>query len=324
MNNVPGNQTGTGNTFSQAGSQSNPFTADLKGEFTSNFGTNTNAVSQIFKEGGFVSSNKTKYLLIAAGVLVVLAVVFYFYSSESSTEDSDGDVATAEKVVPKEEPKKVEEAPVAQVPVETKAIDQPVAQEAAPPVRESRAEPSYSGDIVLGGPSSGAALSYDETTGGAEFTWRGAPGSKIVFSRSKSMSPQAFSKKVRGSSYAFSHPWPGTWYWRVESGGTTSETRSFTVSAPERRQITVSQPASGGTVAGSGGVVSWQQAERVAFYRVEFSNGSWANPQFRFASAGNSVQLQGVTAGPYNMRVGAFSEVSGRWEYTTPVPVTVQ
>lgn len=324
MNNAPSNQTGAGNTFSQAGTQSNPFTADLKGEFTSNFGTNTNAVSQIFKEGGFVSSNKTKYLLIAAGVLVVLAVVFYFYTSDSSTDESEDEVATAEKVEPKKvEPKVAETKPEPAAVAEPKPVEQPIAKEVAPP-RARRAEPTYSGDIVLGGPSTGASLTYDETTGGAEFTWRGAPGSTIAFSRSKSMRPLAFKKNVRGSSYSFTHPWPGTWFWRVESGGTVSETRSFTVTAPARRQIAVSAPASGGTIAGSGGVVSWQQAERVAFYRVEFSNGGWANPQFRFASAGNSVQLQGVTAGQYQMRVGAFSEVSGRWEYTQPMPVTVQ
>jgi hypothetical protein len=56
MNEAPNQQgqTGLSDTFSTSSSAtSNPFTADLKGEFTSNFGTNTNAVSQIFKEGGF-------------------------------------------------------------------------------------------------------------------------------------------------------------------------------------------------------------------------------------------------------------------------------
>ena len=71
MNEQPSNNhTGLNETFSSqpGGQQTNPFTADLKGEFTSNFGTNTNAVSQIFKEGGFVGTNRTKYLIIG-GVL---------------------------------------------------------------------------------------------------------------------------------------------------------------------------------------------------------------------------------------------------------------
>ena len=330
MNNAPSNQTGAGgNTFSQGGSQSNPFTADLKGEFTSNFGTNTNAVSQIFKEGGFVSSNRTKYLLIAAGVLVVLAVVFYFYTSDSSSDETDEDVTTAEQIEPKpsDQLKKVE-PPAAVAPVEPKPIEQAIVQEApavpARAARSARSEAVLTGTLRLASPGNGSAVDYDETTGAALFTWKGSSGGRIVFSRSSSMRPEAFHANVSGNTYNFNHPWPGTWFWRVDAGGSSSDVRSFTVNAPARRSITVSQPQSGGSVAGSGGVVGWQAAERVAFYRVEFSNGSWANPQFRFATSGNSVQLQGVTAGQYQMRVGGFSEVSGRWEYTAPVPVTVQ
>ena len=50
MNSAPNQSNNTFNSQPATGTQSNPFTADLKGEFTSNFGTNTNAVSQIFKD----------------------------------------------------------------------------------------------------------------------------------------------------------------------------------------------------------------------------------------------------------------------------------
>ena len=36
--------------------------------------TNTNAVSQIFKEGGFVSQNRTKYLIIGGIVIAVVSI----------------------------------------------------------------------------------------------------------------------------------------------------------------------------------------------------------------------------------------------------------
>jgi hypothetical protein len=96
--NQPSNQTGANNTFSsQPASQTNPFTADLKGEFTSNFGTNTNAVSQIFKEGGFVSNNRTKYMIIGGVVLVVLVIAgFMLMGGESSTDEFAEDGATSE------------------------------------------------------------------------------------------------------------------------------------------------------------------------------------------------------------------------------------
>ena len=63
----------------------------------------------------------------------------------------------------------------------------------------------------------------------------------------------------------------------------------------------------------------------MAYYRVELNQGDdWSNPQFKFSSSGTQVQLNGVAAGQYSMRLGAFSEVSGRWEYTQPTSVTVQ
>ena len=50
MNEAPSNQSGLSDTFSsQPAPQTNPFTADLKGEFTSNFGTNTNVPQQSFQ-----------------------------------------------------------------------------------------------------------------------------------------------------------------------------------------------------------------------------------------------------------------------------------
>ena len=100
MNEAPSNQSGLSDTFSsQPAPQTNPFTADLKGEFTSNFGTNTNAVSQIFKEGGFVGTNRTKYLIIGGVLIAVLAVVFYLLTDSSS----DGDETVTDETASSEE-----------------------------------------------------------------------------------------------------------------------------------------------------------------------------------------------------------------------------
>ena len=104
-----------------------------------------------------------------------------------------------------------------------------------------------------------------------------------------------------------------------------SEPRSFSVSAPVRRNVAMTAPASGGSIAGTGGVVSWTGDKGVAYYRVELNQGEdWSNPQFKFSSSGSQAQLNAVPAGSYQMRLGAFSEVSGRWEYGQVVPVTVQ
>src|SRR3954468_5823727 len=87
MNEAPSNQTGLNDTFSsQPAPQTNPFTADLKGEFTSNFGTNTNAVSQIFKEGGFVGQNRTKYIILGVVAFLLIGVAAYVLLGDSSSD----------------------------------------------------------------------------------------------------------------------------------------------------------------------------------------------------------------------------------------------
>jgi hypothetical protein len=316
MNSAPNQPNSTFNSQPATGTQSNPFTADLKGEFTSNFGTNTNAVSQIFKDGSFGSSDKTRYIIFGA-VIILVAVVGWFLLSGSGDEAADvaeDDVAAEDPsattaATPEDAAKPADAAPTAEAP-------------AAAPAPETMAPPA--GAISLSSPDNGASLTYDETQGAAMFSWSGGPGT-IVFSRHSSMQPEVMRVKVSGSNYSFHHPWPGQWFWKVESEGGASEVRSFSVSAPIRRNIAITAPASGASLAGTGGVVSWTGDKAVAYYRVELNQGDdWSNPLFKFSSAGSQLELNGVGAGQYQLRLGAFSEVSGRWEFTQPISVTVQ
>jgi hypothetical protein len=316
MNSAPNQPNSTFNSQPATGTQSNPFTADLKGEFTSNFGTNTNAVSQIFKDGSFGSSDKTRYIIFGA-VIILVAVVGWFLLSGSGDEAADvaeDDVAAEDPsattaATPEDAAKPADAAPTAEAP-------------AAAPAPETMAPPA--GAISLSSPDNGASLTYDETQGAALFSWSGGPGT-IVFSRHSSMQPEVMRVKVSNSSYSFHHPWPGQWFWKVESEGGASEVRSFSVSAPIRRSIAITAPASGASLAGTGGVVSWTGDKAVAYYRVELNQGDdWSNPLFKFSSAGSQLELNGVGAGQYQLRLGAFSEVSGRWEFTQPISVTVQ
>lgn len=316
MNSAPNQPNSTFNSQPATGTQSNPFTADLKGEFTSNFGTNTNAVSQIFKDGSFGSSDKTRYIIFGA-VIILVAVVGWFLLSGSEDEAADvaeDDVAAEDPsattaATPEDAAKPAEVAPTAEAP-------------AAAPAPETMAPPA--GAISLSSPDNGASLTYDETQGAALFSWSGGPGT-IVFSRHSSMQPEVMRVKVSGSNYSFHHPWPGQWFWKVESEGGASEVRSFSVSAPIRRNVAITAPASGASLAGTGGVVSWTGDKAVAYYRVELNQGDdWSNPLFKFSSAGSQLELNGVGAGQYQLRLGAFSEVSGRWEFTQPISVTVQ
>lgn len=340
MNEAPDNKSGLNDTFSsQPAPQSNPFTADLKGEFTSNFGTNTNAVSQIFKEGGFVNQDRSKKLIIGGVAIAVLAILLYMFwpsSEDSVATDSTEETATDDVAGEETDEAATEETDeaateeTAETPAETpttgESTEAAAGQGTSGATASSDVPSSFaasSGSITLAEPADGSSLNYDESQGAATFSWNGG-GGWIVFSRNQSMNPVSLKVAVSGNSYSFQHPWPGKWFWKVQNRSGSSEVRSFNVSSPVRRNVQISEPQANGAIAGSGGTISWQGDSKVARYRVEFSTGDWANPPYRFSSSGNSVQTNGVPAGQYMMRLGAFSEVSGRWEFTSPVGVTVQ
>ncbi len=315
--------------FSQASVQSEPFTSASKGgQFDSDFGTSTNAVSQIFKGGGFGSQNKSRLILIGVVAVAVLGFAFWYFaepmdgdaSSESAEEASSADDAAADEGSEEAGAAKAGETAQEAAKGTTAA---PAAQTAAPaaPMTEGA-----TGSITLVAPANGANQPYDETQGPAEFKWEGA-ADQIIFARSSSMQPVVRIGNLNGaSSYSFENPYPGTWYWQVKNSAGMSEVRSFKISAPPRRSFPVSQPTAGGSLAGNGGVVSWQAGEKIARYAVELApaGSSFANAAYRFGTSGTSVALQGVPAGVYDMRVGAFSEVAGRWEWQTIEKVNVQ
>lgn len=318
------------NPETQAGT--NPFTGDLKGEFSSDFGTNTNAVSQIFKSNSFASENRMKYLAIGAIVVVAALAGFYVMTDPGSDsfEDEFAD-ELSEEAAPTEDGEEDalaegEEGATDDAELAEEAADEQANDELEGGVEQDAAASGSSGAFTLLSPQNGARRPYDETNAPAEFTWEG-PADRINFSRNSSMAPLVKSVSLNGASfYALENPYPGTWYWQVVNGDGASEVRMFRVSAPERRSFPISQPTEGGNIAGTGGVVSWQAGEKIARYSVEVvaSGASFAQPQHRFGTSGTSVALQGVSAGTYDMRVGAFSEVSGRWEWQYIRNVTVQ
>ncbi len=359
-NNQPLNQ--SEGFSSHTNPETNPFTADLKGEFSSNFGTNTNAVSEIFKSGDFNGGNKNKNIFIILFLLLLIGGLSYFLlmggeedydtaSTEPTTEEvsdatetpeaavaetkteeasSDEPPAIKEKMVVEEPAEVVESAP-AEI-VQGPELDNPDVSEIAPDAYETEANdvmPNQvvSGSVSLIAPGPNNSIEYNEGLSGAKFTFSG-PASHIIFSRHPSLA--FIDRKITlngGSSYTYTNPKPGTWFWAVmSSDGSQSEVRSFTVSAPARANVTVIQPQPGSSIAANGGIVSWQTSGDVTSYRVEMIPGQsndWANPT-RYATASESAQLNGAEPGQYQMRVGAFSRVSGRWEYTSPFSVSVQ
>jgi hypothetical protein len=313
------------------GGESNPFTADLKSEFASNFGTNTNAVSQLLKDGSGGSRKRMIYAILG-GVVLLAAGLYFVMDSGSSPTDEFAEEGGADPVEAPAEEKTADEAADKLALEEGKGGADTVASKdgtAKPEVTKDSlvgtvGEPAGTEAPVVKSPGNAKSRLYDETSGDAEFHWAGSAGGKIYFSRNKDMKPVERQAVVKGNSYVFRDPWPGEWYWQVENGAGKSKVKSFTVDAPVRRNIAIASPAAGGSIAGSGGVVAWSGDQDVSRYKVEFSSGDWANPAHKLQTVGTEVQLNGVAPGTYQMRVGAWSDVSGRWEYTPAVPVTIQ
>lgn len=178
------------------------------------------------------------------------------------------------------------------------------------------------GSPELVSPLDGQRRNYDETSEYALFEWSGAPGGVIKFSRFSTMEPLERKFDVSGNSYALAHPWPGLWYWQVENEMGSSAVSRFVVDAAVRRSVVLAPLAQ--PLMGSGGVISWQGDTKVARYSVELSQSGWSNPQWRMQTSSTNITLNNVTSGNYELRVGAFSEVAGRWEYTQPVQVSVE
>ena len=70
--------------------------------------------------------------------------------------------------------------------------------------------------------------------------------------------------------------------------------------------------------------MSWLGDERIAHYRIELKEKGSGEVSYRFATTGTSLVISKLNPGSYDMRVGAFSEVSGSWEYNDYFPVIVQ
>lgn len=313
---------------------SNPFATDVKSDMAvSQMSMDMSGFSQFFDK----QSGSSKRLAVLLAVLLVVGGGFFLFTSESSKTDDDMDMSdnfagedddydsfgdddndlgdndadedlyTADST-DSEDATDDDDADLYDDEGDADSMD---------------ASGEYTGSLRIVTPMDGQARSYDETSEYALFEWEGASDVTVLFSRNKNMMPLEKQVRVSGSSYRLAHPWPGTWYWQVQGDdGSISEVSRFVVDAPLRRNVALSGFAS--PLSGNGGVVSWVGDTKVARYTVELSQSGWSNPAWRYQTSGTSITLNGLTSGQYQLRLGAFSEVAGRWEYTQPVDVVIE
>lgn len=294
------------------------------------FGSNPNAVTQLFSDGG-MSDGRKKALAIIILLLLLGFGAFWYMTNEDSLEDDEfafQEPTPAQKEpLPDEVPEEIAKADVDIEPTpEAEPMPEPeLIESVAPtPSKYHYASPRATSAPRSAAPADKMSRQYDESSGPAEFTWDGGPGGVIRFSSNPSMQPVFFKATSRTSKFNYRKPPAGTWYWQVSNRRGKSEVRSFTIHPPIKRNVAILNPQSNQSVSGKGGVVSWKGDKRISYYKVEVSSSGFANPQFKFATSGTHLALADVPPGSYELRVGAFSEVSGRWEYTSPISVDVQ
>ena len=202
MNEEPTNppNSNTNTAFSQqSNTQTNPFTGDLKGEFSSDFGTNTNAVSQIFKSSGFASGDRSKTILIGVAVVGIVAAAYFLLNP---SDDADSGLFSGEEQISQQEEigdeadeqlgeegdeiaEEGDEIAEDGDEIAEDAAEEEVAEDAMEEDVAAESQPVSTGAITINSPADGARQTYDETQGPAIFSWEG-PADRIFFSRSAS------------------------------------------------------------------------------------------------------------------------------------------
>ena len=298
-------------------------TNDLGAATGATTGASTSAVSRLFGDGAFGDPNKKRLIILGGGIGVVLIVAAALYLT-MDTEPTEMPMPPAQENIASEgsEPPVIgqdDEAGEVVAEADDGIADEMGLDDVGEVVGTG------TGDLQVVSPADGQSRDYDETTGGAFFQWEGS-ADYIVFSRSNSMTPVVHRIRVTGNdSYSLRDAYPGRWYWRLESEDQSSysDVQSFSIASPAPRSISLSEPTSGASISGDS-LVSWSGDNKVSYYRVELSDGNFASPNYRFSTTGTSMQMSGVMSGSYQLRVGGFSEVSGRWEYSQPISITVQ
>lgn len=264
------------------------------GEFSNAGFGGTNAVSQIFKDGGFDDGKRKRTMFIIAGVVVVGvcgAAAWWLFS---------GDKTEPEKAL--EAPLAVTEAPVA-VEEEEEMLDEEVPLETSP----------VAGPALTGGEIS---VAYDARLGGV--TINANAGAIIEVSRSADFSDSYVRGVAQAGAFQIPLPPPGKIYWREQGG---AEANVVNISAPESASVSFSAPQT----FQKGGSLSWTGSGPVAYYRVEFSTDKeFSNVVSAFATSQTSITPGEVASGSYFVRVGAFNAASGAFQYSSAGNVTVE
>ena len=307
-----------GNGGTQAGGGGGAGQSQGPGEFASGFG-GTNAVSQIFKEGGFSGDETRKKVLIAGGVVAALgalaAVYFLFFQEKTPTADSAATpTASAENANSENVNADDAAATDEEMLAEEEGVEEGAGEGAGEGAEDAATEgASAAAPAVIG---SSGSYAYNEEAGGPVVN--AAPGSFLEVSRRADFASLYVTGRV-GSSGAFRipNPPPGRVYWRQQGGSVTE----ITVAPPPGLGLQFQAPAT----LTEGAQVSWSATGPASFFRLEFSpDQSFVSVAHMMSTSQTSAAVAGVTAGSYYVRVSGFNKAAGKWEHSSATKVEVQ
>jgi hypothetical protein len=322
----------TGGTFGGSAGGAAKSQAAQGGEFSSGFGGGTNAVSQIFRDGGASDdrSHKIKVgLILGVAVTAVAYSIYYFVLEEpESAYETPVVTSTPEAVVTPiaeaEKPIDISGSESAEGTTNSAATSG-AASDSATEVAEEEEVDEDGEDVEEGeelltaaGPAtSSATYQYSEVGGGPIVT--ASAGTSIEVSRSSDFSVMYISGVVGPSGQLrIPNPPPGKVYWRVAG---QSESTEITVLPPPKLNIGMRIGAS----IAANEMLQWSADGDVGHYRVEFAGEpSFGNVIHSLSTNQNQVALSGIEPGNYFIRVGGLNVASGRWEYTRGSSVEVK
>lgn len=285
------------------------------GEFSTGFGGGTNAVSQIFRDGGMGGDDKRRNLmlgLLVGAALVIVGSAFYFFYYESDTGAESPTVATA--------PAPSAEGDVAKSDAESKdsatLADTEETEESED--GEETEELEEAEELVSSiTPTSSTEYTYTEVGGGPVVS--ATAGTEIEVSRDEAFSVMYMTGTTnKAGQLRIPNPPPGKIFWRISG---KEEVTAISISAPAKLNIGMKMGAS----IGANEAVEWTSTGDAAHFRLEFAGEpTFGSVAYSYATNKKSVTLNGISPGNYFVRLGGLNVASGRWEYTRPSSVEVK
>jgi hypothetical protein len=287
------------------------------GEFSSGFGGGTNAVSQIFRDGGMGGDDKRRKIMMGlilgvAATIVVSSVYFFVFDGAVSTEAPTIATTPAPDAAGQIGEKKEQDAGKIAGATDTELtdVDEEEGLEEDEEGEEAELVPAFA-------PSSSGTYTYNEKGGGPIVS--ASAGTAVEVSRMKDFSVMYMTGTTNAAGQLrIPNPPPGKVYWRVAG---KAEVTEITVLPAPKINIGLQLGAS----IGAADTLQWTADGEVAHFRLEFAGDpSFGSISSSFSTNKKQLALSGVAPGNYFVRVGGLNVASGRWEFTRGSAVEVK